>query len=317
MTSESTVYVGVTDGSWYKFLAENRPDEVNFWQPGGKQAFRALKPCELFLFKLHSPLNYIAGGGFFVRHAFLPVSLAWDAFGWKNGTMDRFAFLQAIHKYRKNNPGTETDPTIGCIILTSPFFFERSDWIPVPPDWKPNIVQGKAYSAASFIGRSLVQQVEEKLKRNQYTYTYPETDEALEPGGNRYGSGQVIYPRLGQGAFRVLVTEAYHRRCAISGERTLPVLESAHIKPYAQQGPHIPNNGLLLRQDLHTLFDKGYLTISEDLHIEVSKRIREDFGNGREYYSFHGRKLLELPDNVQERPASKFIRWHNENKFLG
>ncbi|OPX87215.1 MAG: hypothetical protein A4E53_02593 [Pelotomaculum sp. PtaB.Bin104] len=78
--SQSSVYVGVTDGNWYTFLAEKQPDEVNFWQPGGRQAFRVLKPNELFLFKLHSPLNYIAGGGFFVRHAFLPVSLAWDAF---------------------------------------------------------------------------------------------------------------------------------------------------------------------------------------------------------------------------------------------
>ena len=315
MENNSNIYVGVTDGNWYNFLANSRPDELNFWQPGGKQVFRALKPYELFLFKLHSPLNYIAGGGFFVRHAFLPVSLAWDAFGPKNGTVDYASFSQAIYKYRKSDRRIEPDPVIGCIILTSPFFFDRADWIPVPPDWKPNIVQGKTYDSASFIGRSLMQQVEERLNRKQFTYS--EINEVFESGNNRFGSGQFVYPRLGQGAFRVMVTEAYHRRCAISGERTLPVLEAAHIQPYSQQGPHNPNNGLLLRQDVHTLFDRGYLTISEDLHVEVSKRIREDFGNGKEYYSFHGRQLLELPDNVQERPSTQFIRWHNENVFLG
>lgn len=69
------IYIGVTDDNWYNFLAENQPDEVNFWQPSGKQVFRVLAPNEMFLFKLHSPLDYIVGGGFFVRHSFLPVSL--------------------------------------------------------------------------------------------------------------------------------------------------------------------------------------------------------------------------------------------------
>lgn len=46
----------------------------------------------------------------------------------------------------------------------------------------------------------------------------------------------LIRHRLGQGAFRVLVTDAYQRRCAISGEKTLPVLEAAHIRPYSQHG---------------------------------------------------------------------------------
>ena len=60
------LYVGVTDSNWYNYLANKRPDELNFWQPGGKQTFQAVGPNELFLFKLHSPMNYIVGGGFFV-----------------------------------------------------------------------------------------------------------------------------------------------------------------------------------------------------------------------------------------------------------
>lgn len=113
----------------------------------------------------------------------------------------------------------------------------------------------------------------------------------------------------------MVVTEAYHRRCAISGERTLPVLEAAHIKPYSLDGPTIQKNGLLLRQD--PLFDRGYITFSEDLNIEISKRNKEDFGNGRQYYSFHGRQLFELPDNIRDRPSAEFIRWHNESVYLG
>lgn len=85
-----------------------------------------------------------------------------------------------------------------------------------------------------------------------------------------------------------------NRQCAISGERTLPVLEAAHIKPYTQSGPHATANGLLLRSDLHKLFDTGYLTITQDHRVEVSGRIREEFENGREYYRFRGSKLLIL-----------------------
>lgn len=211
---------------------------------------------------------------------------------------------------------TEPDPIIGCIILTLPFFFHRSDWIPIPQDWKPNIVQGKSYDSNSFIGMSLIRQVEEKPQLNGYP-SYDLNTQQVEENGDRYGTGQIVYPRLGQGAFRVVVTEAYHRRCAISGERTLPVLEAAHIKPYSMEGPHLPNNGLLLRQDLHTLFDRGYLTVCEDLHIEVSKRIKEAYGNGKEYYAFHGKKLIEVPEKVLDRPSAQFLQWHNENVYLG
>jgi putative restriction endonuclease len=114
----------------------------------------------------------------------------------------------------------------------------------------------------------------------------------------------------------VLVTEAYQRCCAITGERTLPVLEAAHIKPYAEQGPHRLANGLLLRSDLHTLFDAGYITVTDELHVEVSRRIREEFENGREYYKHHGGPLTVIPGSESDRPSREFLRWHNEH-FLG
>lgn len=79
------LWAGVTDKDWYEYLALQRPDEVNFWQPSGTRTFKVLQPGEPFLFKLHSPDNFIVGGGFFVRYSALPASLAWDAFARKNG----------------------------------------------------------------------------------------------------------------------------------------------------------------------------------------------------------------------------------------
>lgn len=73
----------------------------------------------------------------------------------------------------------------------------------------------------------------------------------------KYGNPYLTKPRIGQGSFRLLVTDAYKRRCAITGENTLPVLEAAHIVPYSQNGTHDVSNGLLLRADFHKLFDAG------------------------------------------------------------
>jgi putative restriction endonuclease len=238
--------------------------------------------------------------------------LAWEAFEQKNGTSDYLKFRNAIYKYRKSDLRTLSDPEIGCIILSAPFFFDQEHWIPVPEDWHNNIVQGKTYSTDTLLGRQLYDQVMHVLNvRIKY-----QSDIVAESPGERYGSGYIVNPRIGQGTFKVMVTEAYHRRCAITGEKTLPVLEAAHIKPYSQNGPHLTSNGLLLRRDIHALFDRGYITVNEDYRIEVSKRIKEDYGNGREYYAFQGKKLAEIPDRAEERPSKQFLLWHNENVYL-
>lgn len=108
---------------------------------------------------------------------------------------------------------------------------------------------------------------------------------------------------------------AYGRRCAVSGERTVPALEAAHIKPYAESGPHAIANGLLLRSDIHRLFDRGYLTVAEDYSVEVSRRIKEEYENGRDYYRYHGQKLEVLPARIQEQPGGGYLRWHNEHVY--
>ena len=93
------------------------------------------------------------------------------------------------------------------------------------------------------------------------------------------------------------------------------MLEASHIKPFALQGPNRVSNGLLLRSDLHILFDRGYLTLTPELHVEVSRNIKEEFENGREYYAHHGKLLAVMPESVMDRPAPEFLRWHNDNVF--
>jgi len=303
-------FVGVTDINWFNYLASlPNIDEVNFWQPSGRSVFRALDPGEIFLFKLHSPLNYIVGGGFFAHSTILPINLAWEAFKEKNGAPSFTEMRKQIDSLRRDN--VTVNYNIGCILLEQPFFFERPDWIPAPRDWKPNIVKGKIYDLSTNHGKVLFEQVQERLTTKSLIRNSVE-----ESPGARYGSPVTLLPRLGQGSFRVIVTDAYQRKCAITRERTLPALEAAHIKPFKFNGPHRVNNGILLRSDIHRLFDTGYVTITEDHRFEVSRRIREEFENGRDYYNMKG-KVIDIPLRPGFEPAPEFIRWHNENVFRG
>ena len=73
-------------------------------------------------------------------------------------------------------------------------------------------------------------------------------------------------------------------------------------------------NGILLRSDIHRLFDKGYLTVTPQLHVEVSRRIKEEFDNGKYYFTFHGKNIYPPTEQIN-RPSSEFLTWHNDNIF--
>jgi putative restriction endonuclease len=298
-------FVGVTDRDWFELL-RNTPglDEVNFWQPSGNSRFRALSPGELFLFKLHSPLNYIVGGGIFAHSSLLPISLAWESFGIANGARSFSEMRRLVERFRRQPETHSLDYTIGCIILEQPFFLPRNTWIPVPSDWSPNIVAGKRYDLSVEPGSTI-------LKNLRFGSVVSKT---VQEEAARYGQPTVILPRLGQGTFRVMVTDAYSRRCAITSERTLPALDAAHIVPFSENGAHRVSNGLLLRRDLHALFDQGYITITPSLSVQVSPRIREEFENGKDYYRLQN-NIIQLPAKLEDRPSPSYLAWHNENIF--
>jgi putative restriction endonuclease len=301
-------FVGITDHDWFDFLSRmDGLDEVNFWQPSGQQQFRALQIGEPFLFKLHSPDDYIVGGGFFSHFTILPASIVWQAFGEKNGARTEEEMRARIARYRRTlSPGAADDYQIGCILLESPFFFDRADWVPLP-DWKREIVRGRGYDSEGD-GREIWHRVEALLR------AFRQRTQPIEEPQSRYGDPVEVFPRLGQGSFRLIVTDSYERRCAFTNSPVLHVLEAAHIRPYSVGGTHAPSNGILLRQDLHTLFDRGYMTVTPGHRIEVSSRIKEEFHNGKEYYALHGQNM-RLPEYGDRRPSADFLRWHNENVY--
>ena len=276
-------WVGVTDTKWYRYLRERKPEDVNFWQPSGKQQeFKVIEKGAPFLFKLKAPDNAIGGVGFFSAQAFLPISVAWDAFSDRNGCAD-FAELKAmIDAYRLK---------AGNAILQNPV-----------------------------IGARIWRDVQDRLERARFFDNEEVLPNQMQLGNGlddspRYRESILSKIRLGQGAFRIMVTEAYKGRCAVTGEHTLPVLEAAHIKPYSADGPNMISNGLLLRSDLHKLFDAGYVTITPEYRFEVSSRLKEEYNNGKTYYEMNGRRLLVMPGSENDMPRKEFLTWHNENVY--
>jgi putative restriction endonuclease len=304
------LYIGVTDNDWYRFLSQlPSVDEVNFWQPGGKQRFQSLKPGELFLFKLHSPVNFIVGGGFFTHSSILPVSLAWEAFGEKNGTATFAEMRSKILTYRGSDTDPREDFEIGCILLQEPFFLPRNSWIPVPKDFSLNIVQGKTYDADQGTAKELWDAIQMRLRS--------ESAQRFQVGeGLVMWRDASVRQRLGQGAFRILVTDTYDRHCAITGEKALPALEAAHIKPVMESGQHRVDNGLLFRSDIHRLFDTGYVTVTPDYKFRASHRLKDEFNNGGEYLRLSGQSIW-LPKASDARPNCEFLQWHSDMVFRG
>ncbi|SNB45904.1 HNH endonuclease [Geobacter sp. DSM 9736] len=305
-------WVGVTDNRWFKYLSKLRPDEVNFWQPSAIPPFTGAPVGLPFLFKLKRPYNHIAGGGFFVTYSRLPLSIAWEVFGEKNGCSSIEELRELIQPL---TAGGRNDDDIGCTVLTSPFFLNESDWLADPPDWSSNIVRGKMFESGVGAGREIWRKIQYKL-----------TASAGEPGNisnatiaaestEKYGAPIEVRPRLGQSSFRVLVTEAYQRRCAITGETTLVALEAAHIVPYSGEGGHDVRNGLLLRADFHRLFDVGLVSVSPDYRIRVSPRIRETWFNGKVYYRLDNQPLSVVPTQPIMRPDPDRLEWHLKNRF--
>jgi putative restriction endonuclease len=286
--------------------------EVDFWQPS-PHGFKAIPPGAPFFFRLGAPHKAIAGFGFFARYERVPAWLAWESFGDKNGT-DTFAEMAARIEAIRRRTGSALlarpqDYEVGCIMISQPVFFPRDDWVTDPADWHPRIQGGKTIDVASGDGRRVLAACLERAAR-------------LRPGAEplaaelrRYGAPQVVQPRLGQGTFRIAVTSAYGA-CAVTGEHSLPALEAAHVRPDADGGAHALPNGLLLRADIHRLYDAGYVTVTPDHRFRVSHDLFADFHNGREYERF-ARRAITVPPALTDQPDPELLDWHAAEVFRG
>jgi putative restriction endonuclease len=92
------------------------------------------------------------------------------------------------------------------------------------------------------------------------------------------------------------------------------VLQAADIRPVTAGGENRINNGLLVGSDVHTMFDDGYLAVDPSYGLRVSPRLRDEFGNGAQFYAQAG-QIIALPDRKIDRPLRELLEWHNDVIF--
>ncbi|WP_306368162.1 HNH endonuclease [Nocardiopsis sp. CC223A] len=315
-------YVGVTDRPWAEFLAQ-RPHlkEINFWRPSSEQVFKRIATGDLFLFKTRFPHNRIVGGAVFSGFARVPLSTAWEAFGEGNGRKHVDELRDALNRYRakEGNPeiGPGEDPLIGCIMLRDPVFFDEGSTFPPPEDFAKSLVQGKGYD--DILGDDRHSAYFAPIAERVLAATGdpvddgPEDTATWEHDGPTLGGYGRSRRRLGQQAFKLALLEAYGGRCAVTGLDLLPALDAAHIHPVADGGLHRLDNGLLLRADLHRLFDAGYITVTPDFTVHVSPRLHGEAAG--EYSALEGTGI-RLPERKADRPSADALRHHAETVFL-
>lgn len=307
-------YIANTDIDWYRhFLEMGADDDINFWRPLGDSKFSALSFGQPLIFKAKKKFGHaIVGFGYFTQYQPASIRDAWNAFGFANGAKSLPEMLSRIQKYAvQKGIGHVTERhTIGCIILSSNVFFEEKDWIRGPEDWQDQIVTGKTYDTTLGEGKRIWDACVATYMRtakNKPTFVAP------EPILDRYGKPILVKPRLGQNGFRFRLIDSYGQ-CAVTQEHSIPVLDAAHIIPYSEGGSHDISNGLLLRADIHRLYDDGYVTVTPDHTFKVSDALREDFSNGKHYYGMQGTKIW-MPPSPELQPKRENLEYHYSSIF--
>jgi putative restriction endonuclease len=309
-------WIGVTDPGWFAFHEARKSPEVNFWQKSARPAFKHAPDDVPFWFKLKQPYDTIAGGGRLVSTQVFSIGLAWELFGTANGADSLPEFACRITG--STNPSAFQVP-IACQLLTDVFYLPPELRVPRPDSFATNLVVGKGYGEKDADAASIYAQVTDAAS----LLTPVPTAAAPPLRLPKWGEPRVVRPRLHQGGFRARLFEAYGKRCALTGESTLPALDAAHIIPFAEDhGTHEVTNGLLLRADFHRLFDNGLVTIEPNATtaanpyaIRISPRIAEQWYNGKAYYRLDGQPLSVLPTRKEWRPDPDRLRWHNETVF--
>ena len=121
---------------------------------------------------------------------------------------------------------------------------------------------------------------------------------------------RTVKTRQGQAAFRRDLIAAQRGRCAVTGCEEQDVLQAAHVKGVSSSGRHSVKNGLLLRADIHTLFDKGLLVIDKDFTVCVDASVVDPY-----YRGLDGTRLDDLAELSRrgDGPTRDALKWHRQS----
>lgn len=293
-----------TDTNWFNFLRRNGAlTTVNFWTPTDWNV-RSLSEgdCWYFVLKGKEPRK-LGGGGRFSHYEILKVSQAWERYGIGNGVESKEILTEKLNNYKKRNSKNyvyQTDPNVGCIILTDCIFLEDDNQKYVSEyalEFAPSIVKYKTF------------QLDPLQLYGISSNPGENSDELISDEDARRRVVSSIVNRQGQGAFRQSLITAYNSKCSITGCDAIDALEAAHIMPYRGLHSNTIRNGLLLRSDIHTLFDLGKITISQ----EYTVILHPDLIN-TSYSELNGKRIA-LPANRTDWPSLQALREHSQNRL--
>ena len=113
--------------------------------------------------------------------------------------------------------------------------------------------------------------------------------------------------------FRDFVSVAYQHKCAITGTviayEDMNNLETAHIRPKSHGGPFLPCNGMTLCRDFHWAFDHGFLALTDDFHVMVSKKAPSPL------LLPYDKKPIFMPEEPFFQPKLEYVQYHRNNIF--
>ena len=139
-------------------------------------------------------------------------------------------------------------------------------------------------------------------------------EDAFDPAGIKDARERIlssIVRRRGQPAFRQQLLVNYKGRCAITGCEVEAVLEAAHIVPYKGSKTNHPANGLLLRADLHTLFDLRLVAVDvARMRLLVSPKLA-----GSPYDNYRGKRIM-VPNDPASQPSRDALEQHRQESGL-
>lgn len=117
--------------------------------------------------------------------------------------------------------------------------------------------------------------------------------------------------------FRRIVLDAYDCRCAITGLKFIngggrAEVQAAHIKPVEANGPDIVTNGIALSGTAHWMFDRGLISLSDDLDVLVSRQVNDV---DSVWSLVNKTRRAAVPGNPAHRPHPAYLAWHREHCF--
>jgi putative restriction endonuclease len=280
--------IAPTDENWFAFLKNSQFNSfINFWTPTTWNV-KNLKSGDKWYFLLKSPIRKIGGYGEFVEYKNMTPQAAWKEYGLRNGCNSKLDLTVKIQKYIDRNSKKHSKKNInidnyeiGCIVLKNCVFWDSDSYID-PTNFNISIAK---------------QVVTRKYFKQYDPFTIKDIDDFFLLDEPREVYKLEVNQRKGQGIFKGLILKAYNNKCCISDETCPELLEAAHIQHYLNQQSNHIQNGILLRVDLHRLFDNNLLYIDNGYIVRISPLV-----NTPHYKKYNGRKI-SLPNNMDDHPS--------------